>query len=156
MQTSVTVTGVEEIKRAFRELPRNIARKVIRQAERKAMRIPLAAARANAPVKTGKGRKSLRIRASKGPRGAGRDTIAIALLVGAAVPGETWYMQLQEKGWQTGKRVRSGGKVVGRVGTSRKIPGKRFMKNALTTTEEQVKAEMIDEITAGIEREASV
>jgi HK97 gp10 family phage protein len=147
------VQGVDEIARAFRELEPKLARKVIRQAERKGLRIPLAVARGLAPVRTGKGRRSLRIRSSKGPRSGAKKQIAMALLVGDA-HGPTWYMFLQEHGYHTGKRIRHAGKVIGRSVGSRPIPGKRFMRQALRSSEEQVKQIISSEIVAGIEREA--
>src|SRR5260370_11775535 len=121
MGPSVTITGVEAVAAAFRALPHKVARKVVRQAERKGMKIALAAARANAPVATGAGRKSLRVRSSKGPRGTKiKDTIAMALLVGRGgkPPGKEWYMWLQEFGHYTGRRSREGWTVVCRSGKS--------------------------------------
>ncbi len=153
---AITITGIDEIKRAFRELPAKVAKKVVRQALRKGLKLPLAAAKTDAPVDTGAGRRSLRVRASKGPRGSRpRDTIAMALLIGERSPGKTWYMALQERGYHTGKRIRSGGKVVGRSPGSRKIAGKHYMRRALHATEQAARELIITEITSGIERQAS-
>lgn len=152
---AITITGIDEIKRAFAELPAKVAKKVVRQALRRGLKLPLAAAKADAPVDTGAGRRSLRIRASKGPAGAAKKyTIAMALLIGERSPGKTWYMALQESGYHTGKRTRSAGKVVSRSPGSHKVEGKHYMRRALRETEQPARELIIEDITQGIEREA--
>lgn len=156
MRTTVKfkVTGVEAVEKAFRDLPVNLARKVIRQAERKALKIPKAVISRTAPVKTGVGKKTLKILTSKGPAGSQKkNTIALALLIGR-VKAKGWWMALQEFGWRTGKHIRSGKEVVGRVGKSRHVLGKHFVKKAMQETESQVKDVMTKEILEGIERAA--
>jgi len=154
----IRLTGIEEVKRAFKELEPKLARKVIRQAERKAMKMPLAVARVLVPVKTGDVKSTLRVRASKGPRSM-KKPIAIALLIGGAMTPQ-WYGWLQDQGYHVGgKRIRSGGKTTGykqlRAGVAvRRMPGRHFMKRALKRTEEPMKALVAAEIVAGIEREA--
>ncbi len=163
------VTGDEAIKRAFKELEPKIAKKVIRQASRKAMQIPRSMAQAIAPVHSGRYKKSIRVRTSKGPRSAKRGDISLALLVGAGAGAKSkkgvtqpWWAWLVERGFHTGgKRIRKGGKVVGYVpkhkgGTVRHIPGKYIVKRVLKATESQVKQVMTMEILNGIEREAKV
>ena len=161
---SIKITGLEAVQRAFKELEPKVARKVIRQAQRNAIGIPKAVAAHNTPVLTGAMKKSIRIRSSKGPRGS-KGAISIALLIGAAAgakskKGQTlpWWAFLIEHGWTIGKRLRSGGKVVGRhklAGGNKRIPGKHIMKNALRQTEGQVKTQLTTEILAGIDREAN-
>ena len=160
----ITITGDIAVKRAFKELEPKIARKVLKQAERKALGIPRAMAQSMTPVDSGRMKKSIRIRASKGPRSAKKGQISMAFLIGAGAGTKNkkgikqpWWAYLIEKGWITGKRIRSGGKVVGRwkqAGGNKRIPGKHIMKRTLQATENQVKSTMISEILAGIEREA--
>jgi len=162
-----TVEGVEAVQRAFKELPKKLAKKVIRQAQRKGAKIFAQAIRANAPVgKTGKLKKSIKVRSSIGTKTFPKAQIAIAVLVGeAGRKGDKgagirrpFYTHMQEKGWTAGKRIKRGGKVVGYkkgiTGPVRRIPGKHFAKRALVSKESQVRALVISEILEGIEREA--
>ena len=163
-----TITGLEEIKRAFKELGPKLARRVIRQAERKALKLPYGVAREAWPVHTGQSRKTIRIRTSKGPRGARNTTIAMALLVGEAgkkgdkeqgIKRAFWAFMI-EHGFHTGaKRIRRGGKTVGyKVKKGQSLvyhPGKFIMKHALKSTEATVKQIMTDEIIRGIEEVAN-
>jgi hypothetical protein len=159
----ITISGFEAVRRAFKELEPKLARKVLKQAEKKALGVPRSQAIANTPVLSGRMKKSIRIRAAKGPRSAARGSVSMALLVGGAAGGKNkkgvklpWWAFLIERGWTLGKRIRSGGKVVGRnkvAGGNRHIAGKHIMKRALRATEGQIKQVMTVEILAGIERE---
>jgi HK97 gp10 family phage protein len=158
------VEGLEAVKRAFKELEPKLARRVIKQAEMKALAPIKAAVMASAPEHTGALKKSIRIRSAKGPKNSGRKTIAMALLVGGSGSRTTrggkkiaraWWAFLQEWGWTVGKRIRSAGKVVGRVGSGKRIPGKHFVRGAMRSHESQAQQIMVSEILAGIEREAS-
>lgn len=159
----VTITGLEAVKAAFKKIP-DKARKIISTAERRALGIPKTAASARWPIRSGKSKRSIRLRVSKGPRGANRKyVISLALLVGGSGADKKgkarpWWSFLVEFGWQIGKRIRSAGKVVGRhklAGGNRRVPGKHIMRIALRSTEERVKQVMEQEIIAGIEREIS-
>ncbi len=160
----ITITGLDEVKEAFRRLPDKVATKVVKAAEKTALGIPRDSAKANWPVRSGKSRRTIRVRVSKGPKGTTqKNTIALALLVGGAGADKKgkarpWWSFLIEHGWILGKRIRVGKKVVGRhqvAGGNRRIPGKHVMKKALRATEERVKQLMSQEIAAGIEREAA-
>lgn len=163
---SITITGVDAIAMAFKTLESKLARSVIAKAERKALKIPYAQAKAAWPVKSGASKKTIRINASKGPRrGRGSHTIAMSLLVGAAgQKGDkekgikrAWWAFLIEKGFHSGgKRIRKAGKTVGysqmRPGVGvKKIAGKHIMKRTLKSTESMVRQVFTDEILKGIE-----
>ncbi len=159
------------IKRAFKELEPRIARKVIRQAERKAAKLFSAEILAHAPEDTGKLKRTVKVRSSKGPRSSKKGNLSIAVLVGQAGGKDqagkglkrAWYAYLQEKGFHVGARVRQGGKTVGyaplagRLGSKgvRFIPGKRFVKNALRSKEGDARQLLLRLIAGGIEREAA-
>ena len=161
MAVTLNIQGMDALKRAFRELEPKLARKVIKQAQKKALAPMVAAIKAAEPVKSGRLRKSVRIRAAKGPRGASRKTIASALLVGAGAGSKNkkgvdqpWWAWLIERGWTTGKRIRSAGKVVGRVGKQTKVPGKHIVRREMRSHEGAAIQLVINEILEGIEREA--
>ncbi len=155
----IKLEGFDALKRAFRELEPKLAKKVIRQSVRNGMKTVQAAAKENAPVDTGAGKRKIRVRTSKGPRGSKvRHTIAYAVLVGEAM-GPTWYMWLQEMGYHIGKRLRQGAKTIGYVTTKtqtgvRKMAGLHFTRRAMRQKEAGVKQKMIEDILVGIEREA--
>ena len=162
----ITIKGIDEIKKAFNELPRVIARKVVRQSIRAAMQIPKNEAQSQWPVQTGASRKSIRVRASRGPNGTSKaNTIAIVVLVGKKGKGEKkkvgvtdpWYAQLTEEGWTLGKRIRSGGKVVDRkvVGGNRHIEGRHILEQILHTRGPAIQERLISDVLSGIEREAA-
>jgi hypothetical protein len=165
----IKITGVEAVARAFRELGPKLARRVIVSAEKKALMAPKEMVRSLWPVRTGKSRKSIRVRASKGPRGWKKGNISLALLVGEsgrkgdkqAGVKRPWWAFLIEHGFHTGgKRIRKAGKTVGykqmRKGVQvREIPGKHIMRRALRSTEAAVKSRMTAEILKGIEEIAS-
>jgi hypothetical protein len=158
----IDIKGLAAVKRAFIELEPKLARKVIRQAERKALEPIKQSVQASAPVHSGKLKKSIRIRSAKGPRKSGRKTIATALLIGASGrKGDKekgivrpWWAFLIEFGWKVGKRIRRGGKTVGREGSGRKIQGKHLVRTAMRSHESASLEIMRSEILAGIEREA--
>jgi hypothetical protein len=158
----VTVTGLDPVKRAFKELERKVARKVVRQAERTALGIPKSVAQSQWPIFTGKSKRSIRVRVARGPYGSVKKyTIAMGLIVGgtgADKKGKArpWWSSLIELGWTLGKRIRHGEKVVGRhkvTGGNKRIPGKHIMRKVMRATESRVKEVMTTEILAGIERE---
>lgn len=157
----LNIKGLDAVKRAFRELEPKLARRVIKQAQKKALAPIVSAIKAAMPVKSGKLRKSVRIRAAKGPKGSGRKTIASAVLVGAGAGGKNkkgeklpWWAYLIEFGWTTGKRIRSAGKVVGRVGKQTKVEGKHIVRREMRSHESAAMEIVTREILEGIEREA--
>lgn len=164
-----TITGVAAIQKALRELEPKLAKKVIRKASRDAIKIPYAKAKSEWPVESGASKKSIRVRTSKGPRSAKKNSVSIALIVGqAGRPGDKeagikrpWWAFLIEHGFHVGgKRIRSGGKTTGYEptksgGTVRKIEGKHIMRRALKSKEGEVKEFMETRILAGIEQLAN-
>lgn len=167
-----TVSGVEAVQRAMKALPGKVGKKVVRQAERKANKIFQSALKATVPVRTGKVKKSVRVRTSKGTRAFKRGQIAIATLVGeggrsgdkAAGIVRPWWAFLQDHGYHVGgrrvrKKVGKSWKTTGyeRLAGRRvkKIKGKHFVKRALRRKESQVMSMLKNEILDGIEREAA-
>jgi HK97 gp10 family phage protein len=164
----VNIKGIAEVKRAFEELERVVARKVVRKAIRNAMQIPKNEVQSQWPVQSGASRKSVRVRASIGPRGSVKaKTIAIVVLIGRRHAGEKkkegaaaspWYAQLTEQGWTLGKRIRRGGKVVSRekvAGGNRHIEGRHILAGVLRSTAVTVQDRVISDVLAGIESEAN-
>jgi len=169
-KVGLVIEGVPEVARAFKELEPRVARKVIRRAERKAAKLFRDEIAAHVPVASGLLKSTLKVRASKGPRGSKRGTVAVAVLVGqaggpasaGAAVKRAWYGYLQEAGYTLGKRIREGKRVAGYVplprhrgsGGVRKMPGRRFVRRALHSREPQARELLVREIALGIDREA--
>ncbi|OJW26900.1 MAG: hypothetical protein BGO49_21505 [Planctomycetales bacterium 71-10] len=130
----VVVTGVEEIDRRMKTLVPRLQKKVIRQSMRKAMKIVAAATRARVPVDTGLLKASIKVRATKFKR---RGRLGVEVRAGEGdFKGDTFYGGMVEYG-------------------TKRMPPRPFMAPAYDETKEQAKGVAMDEILAGIEREAS-
>lgn len=129
---SFKIDGVNEIQRAFRELEPKLAKKVIRQAIRKGLKPVLAAARRNAPSKSGALRKLIKIKAAAKRR---RGVISLTVNIAGNRQGKAFYGAFNE------------------YGTSR-IKARHFMAAAFEETKVQAAEIAKREILDGIEREA--
>lgn len=131
---AVVVTGVKEIDRRLKALVPKLQKKVIRQAMRKGMKLVTAAAKANAPVRTGKLRKAIKTRAGKSKK---RGVIKVVTRVGEGdFQGETFYAAMVEFG-------------------TKNMPPHPFMAPAYDQTKDVAKKVAMDAIIEGVEREAS-
>lgn len=123
---SLILTGDKKINRMLNALASPRARAIHRQAMRKAVRPILAEAKARSPVKSGKLRASLTIKAAK------RSRKSIGVLVTqkeGAFKGETFYGSFLEFGYKRGKR-RKELRRKGATDSRRKIPGLWTMKQS--------------------------
>ena len=163
----ISETGYTQVARTLKTLEPKIGNKIVRKAQREALKICKAALAALVPVASGKLRRTVRVRASKGPRGS-RRTVSLALLVGeAGRKGDksagirrTFYAFMQNYGWHTGKRVKKAGKVVGytplrKGGTVHFVPGKKFAQRALKSTEKPIRSTFERLVKSGVEQELS-
>jgi HK97 gp10 family phage protein len=99
---SVSLVGVEEVRRRLKELEPRLQKKVLRQAMRKGMKVVQRAVQANAPrpgadpYATGATRKAVKVRAVKSKR---RDRIGIDVRIGAgSFVGKQFYAAFREFG----------------------------------------------------------
>jgi hypothetical protein len=147
MAAEVTITGDVELDRKFRELPIKVEKKVLRDALRPAAKVILDAARALAPSRSGLLKGSLKVRAQGRSR---RRPNAVGFVVQTAegdYKGETFYGAFLMLGHRLGSR---------KLGNRRRlIAGKNFLRQALDTSGEAAKADALERIKEGIEREAS-
>lgn len=140
----IIVTGDAEINRKLAALAGPTAKAAIRKASRAALRPVAAAAKANAPRRTGLLSRSIKIRAM--PRSRQRfGSMVTSSGSGRQFGGKTFYGAPQEYGWQAGRRVRNvdlgaakgarrnaslRAEATRRNNSRRRIPGKEFMKRA--------------------------
>jgi HK97 gp10 family phage protein len=120
------------------------AKSAIRKASREALKPVVAEAKANAPVRSGALRRSIRLRSIT----RSRSRIGARVTTSAkdnAFKGRTYYGGFLEYGWKAGKRVRNEDMGVGkfkrrteaqvkeaatREGRRRQVPAREFMKRA--------------------------
>jgi HK97 gp10 family phage protein len=130
------IRGVDEIARAFRELPKTAAKKVIRQGVRAAARVALAQARTTVPVRTGALKRDLKVRAAP-EKLRRRGIIALDVLMGEGdYKGRSFYGSFVEYG-------------------TIEQPPQRFMERALTASEGPARARAAAVIREGIPKEAA-
>lgn len=140
---TIKITGARAIQRALDELPKRLAKKVIRQALRAGAKVIQPAAKAEAPEKTGQTRRAIKVRAGKSRK---KNVISLGVIIGkGSYQGETFYGAFQNFGWKTGKRGSS---------NRTQVPGKHFMEKALAEKGVAARDVAEDVILAGIEREA--
>ncbi len=144
----IAVLGDKQLAKQFDALEKKTQGKILRPAMRKGMKIVLAAAKAAVPVKTGKLKKSLKIKAlTKKNLGSKVSGVGLAIFTGTAE--ELGIKQ------RTGKK---GGyyPLSVEVGYRKKngliVPGRPFLRPAMKNNEPQVFQIMRTEMNAGIKK----
>lgn len=126
--------GAAGLMKALSELDKKASKKVIRSAMRSAAKPILAQAKANAPVKTGLAKKSLKIRAL--PRSRNRIGVAVQTKDGD-FKGEAFYVSFYEYG-------------------SKHQPAQPFMRNSFDTKKGEAAKIAGNMIVQGIEQQAAL
>ena len=141
----LVITGDKKLTRMLNALGSQKARAVHRKAIRKAARPILAEAKATGPVKTGKLRASLTIKAAK----RSRKSIGVMVTQKAgAYKGDTFYGSFQELGWRTGRAKQKSNRE------RKKIPGKWTMRQAAIDKQDEAIEIYETEVNTLIESEA--
>lgn len=129
------ITGIKEIRRAFKRLPAIVARKVIKKAIRESLRPIKAEVERLAPKRSGLLAQSVKIRAAKQKRGA----IRIRVQIGAGdFKGKTYYAAFVEYGTKNKKGLP-------------KIEGRHYMKQAYELHKDSARKECIQRIRRGVD-----
>lgn len=141
---SIRIEGGKQLERRLKALPPRVAGQVSRQALRAGAKIVQAAAVADAPVRKGLLKQSIKVRAAKRRRGS----VGVVVQTGQGFfRGETFYGAFQELGFHLGPR---------RLGNLRRfVEGKHFMKRAFDDTREEAAKVTTDQLWAGIRRAAT-
>lgn len=143
----VRIDGLDDLKRKFAALPRAMRVRVLRNALTAGARVIRDYAKRNAPVlrtpetpyrAKGTLKKAIRVRTSKRDRAA-RD-VGVFVNVkplpkgqgGAKNPRDPYYWRWQEFGWTPASRssTKRTRRLSVKRGEARKIPGKRFLRDA--------------------------
>jgi len=133
----IQMIGDKELQRKLRELPIAMERKIVRKALREAARPVLAAAKALAPVLTGRMKAGMKLRAEKAKRGHFGVQVVTPTRKELGIAGDDPYYY----------------PMAVEVGTA-KMPAHPFMRPALDANREKGIAIAAREIRAGIEAEA--
>jgi HK97 gp10 family phage protein len=130
--TTFTLTGVKEIQRAYRELPKRLAGKVIRQEIRKALKPMAERVKELTPRRTGALADVTKVKARAKKK---RGVIALDIVQGeGSFKGATFYGGFQNFG-------------------TKKMKGKHFFERAFDEMKDAATAQVAAGIAAGIDRE---
>lgn len=140
-QGVLRIEGADEILRALKEVEPKFAKKAVRKAMRVGLKPMLTAARSNAPVKTGRIKKAIRIKAAKRKR----NRVGVRIAIGDQnFVGKGFYGAFQEFGWKTGRRDSD-------PSSRNEIPGKHFMENAFDSKGSEAMAITRDELKKNLD-----
>ncbi|MBE0437013.1 MAG: HK97 gp10 family phage protein [Methylomicrobium sp.] len=119
----MSVSGVKDFNRALQQLPAKMAEKIAKKALRKAANMVAKQARANAPVRTGRLKKAIRVRNSRYNRLNKNGVVGIILRLNPGKsrrdPKGAWYGGWVENGYNRGSRTVGGNEAVARGIVSR-------------------------------------
>ena len=151
---TLSARGDKAILKKLKGLLPKVRRKVISKAAKTAMRPVLSAAKSNAPTKSGRLRKSLRLRALKRNR---KGKIGVTVSTSAKwFAGDEYYGAFQEFGWKAGKRTNAMRRKNNVEPDERKqIPGKHYVENAYKSHGEQALRSFMTEVPVQIEKIAN-
>lgn len=162
---TIVLTGNEALNRKLAALKSSKAKAIIRKAARESLRPVLADVKATAPTRSGRLKRSIRLRAitrSRSRVGARVTTSATDNLFA----GKTYYGGFIEYGWKAGKRASNAsvgaGKFKKRTSSQkaaaaaqnanrRQVPGKRWLKSAADRKQELTLRLYADEVGKGLE-----
>jgi HK97 gp10 family phage protein len=167
MAVTMVITGDERLNAQLAKLKGPEAKKIIRQAARKALKPVQDTARRNAPKRTGSLRKSIVIRSLA----KSRKQIGARVLTGRdTVKTKHFYSAFQEFGWKAGRRAtnemlgiagrkrrtQSQKELAQKMNSSRKqVPGKHYIEQAANATRFTALEIYRFEIAEGIKKLAS-
>lgn len=114
----------KQIMRMYDTLGKKLANKIIKRETRPFSKMITAKAQSNAPVKTGRLRKSIKTRVVKNSKKSKLKIIGTSTITGEGFfKGDTYYGGFQEFGWHVGSRS---------LGDDRRfVEGKHYMKKAV-------------------------
>jgi HK97 gp10 family phage protein len=136
MAETITVTGLREVQRQLYSYSQQLGDRVVLGALRQGANVVKKAAQDNAPIKTGKLKRGIRVTRSKIHRGkSSKDMIGVYLSIRKG-KGGPFYGRFQEDGWKAGKRI---------------VPGKKFVDRAFNTKKEEAVSVIVRAATSAAE-----
>jgi HK97 gp10 family phage protein len=138
------ITGMEETRKALDNLDREVQKKILRKGLRKGCKVMLRIAKADAPFKTGKLKRNIKIRSGGVKYGKLRMTVGIG---NKDYTGEAFYAAFLLYGWRVGSR---------KLGDARRqVPPNNFLRRAYESAGEQAVTTTLESWKELIEQEAS-
>lgn len=157
----LSVKGDKELQRKLSRLSKDATNRVMTRALLRAGSVLEDQAKQNAPRKTGRLANSIRTHLS-GIDFSNTSRVVVNVETNDRwFGGKTFYGAFQEFGWRVGRRLRRGRTLFRKAvrfvrnRLRKKIPGKHYIKRALDSHGRIAQEAAIEEIRAGIEREAS-
>lgn len=112
----IKITGLDDVKRKFKQLPPKVAERVERLALRQGANLMLKQIRANAPVKTGRLRRAFKVRNSRLNRLNKNGTVGIYITLNRGKSRKdkngAWYGPFVERGYNRGSKLLTGSQAV--------------------------------------------
>ena len=139
---------VEKINRMLLTLPKSIRNKILRQELRKFGKELVSPSKAATPVRSGKLRKSVKVRAQK------RTRSSVGVVVGYSekpFTGDTFYGAFLEWGWRIGKRPSRAAKS---VDNRKQVPGRRMLGNVAEAKGPGLLSRLASSVGLRIQKEA--
>ena len=121
----MSVTGIEETVALLEGLDAKVARTILRKGLRAAGKVVQARAKADAPVRSGKIGRLVKVRSGGNRNGVSRITIGVSR---ADFPADEWYGPAEIFGHRVGGRVKKGQRLSNATGVS---PANDFLNRAL-------------------------
>jgi HK97 gp10 family phage protein len=121
MAETITITGLREVQRKLYSYSQQLGDRVVIGALRQGANLVRKQAQANAPVKTGLLKRSIRVSRSKIHNGKKSDGM---IGVYISVRKAAYYAGFQEDGWRAGKK-------------KKQIPGRKFIERAFIDKREE-------------------
>lgn len=148
--------GFKEFEKRLQELPKRLAKKLLRRALRSGAKVIQAEVKARTPVVSGAGRRSIKVRAAKGKK---KGQVAVAVQTSAGdFKGEQFYMSFLEYGYDKVPVVRGpGGQLYSMErGTEPTIPMPPvgMFRGGFDSKKGEAERVIAKELAAGIVREA--
>lgn len=143
---SFKLTGDKALDAKFAALPGAMQKRILRDALRPAAKVILEASKRGVPRRTGRMAASLKVKAGKRSRKRPNAVTFVVQTAEGDFKGETYYAAFLEYGHRAGPRA---------LGTKRRhIEGKRYLKLALASVDQQARDVAIRLIKEGLERVA--
>ncbi len=151
---SLTVQGAAALRRQLERLPNNVGKKVVIQSLREGAKLIQRQAKTNVSVKSGKLKRSIRVRVAKGNK---KGNYAVFIGTGAAdrlFVGDTFYGAYVELGRKRAKS-QGGSRAFGVSGSRKNISGRPFLGPAFESRQREARDLIMLRLSEGIRREAT-
>lgn len=147
--------GADEMIAALEKIETNIARKHTRTALRAGAKVIQKQCQADAPTKTGRTRRAIKVRAGKRMK----DAIRMLVTIGQGMfQGVTFYAGFIEYGWKWSRKRNARnrkGKALTSGATDKRIPGTQWLHRAFDKSETAAQQAVLESLSESLNEEAA-